>query len=1107
MDVQQIARAFQYSGLQAFGLTMPRLAADWSPSGASNPSFTVVDGAGSPSSGKPLMTITSSANWAAPFEAAYVDLVAGQPIPVTLVMSDGSAETAPGALLTVPDQQWLRLGRLYCEILQGSETARPERDRGLSCRPVPRYVFFPGQSISATGSPTVATSGLAEAGADLGFAGDARFYDGDGLLIDPIAVMSAFSAILTRYPGLQATDFGAQPVSPVPLGTYLTGGSSPLASNQVTRIRLVEASGAPYKPKTLHLTGLNAVNTDAALYELSGSPASIGLDPVDATDFPQYDHDRIVFGSACNGRLAGSFEPPAPPHGSPSVSLARDYYTIRVVELQSYLNGDWSASSPADAAMVVQRQAPVRINESISLLLDGNDVLGAIHVALDAGSPPGSTIGSPPESDLTLVVAQAVDRDFPIPPAAGLAAHWPHFPPGIAVDANATLSPGLKNQLTLTAGWVTTTPNTPLTGDVDLEIANLPASAWVRVYPRKFQPNATATRGDGQGREVSAGGIVVMTLTDPLSLRDPLTGLSYLPKSATLQFDLAVVLPNGNARIYGGLTVSIGASPISSPPFSPHLGSNPCAFASFQGVSNAGILGLGRVGPISPTPSTLLGWVEALSGEGTPRDAPRLPTMARRELLVAGAGTDASSGSPAFARTWSGVIAGGRIQPETVCASSRIGAPGSFGGRETSVTGAATHQGLLAYDVARHALRRSQEIVPRLVTLASSSWNSPVELRPFEPGGSPAGTGGTMAGAMLQTVAPYCESPELYGLWVIPGVSSAVTQWITNNVSNSSTIIQALQTLENAVAPPRPVVESEPGTGPLGQFDASVQRLAIELERELTSVLYGRRDAQWALQSALQTARHFIYIETPGFCSTAHAPGSPTPDLPNYAVDLIATLKDQLQNMPGLRVVVCVNRNPDFAPGYEGMASYEVQDRLTIVQGMPGAGSSPPSSPPSSSQFALFHPIGFPGRPARVETNVVIIDDIWAMVGGCTFRRRGLTFDGSSDLAFTDTQLENGRSVAIRDFRRALMAARLGIAADSTQSSYVALNESATAFALIQDALSGGGLGKIAPVWDGSTPGLTRAMALPADEANPDGRNFDELTASLVAVLGSASGL
>jgi len=206
-------------------------------------------------------------------------------------------------------------------------------------------------------------------------------------------------------------------------------------------------------------------------------------------------------------------------------------------------------------------------------------------------------------------------------------------------------------------------------------------------------------------------------------------------------------------------------------------------------------------------------------------------------------------------------------------------------------------------------------------------------------------------------------------------------------------------------------------------------------------------------------------------------------------------------------VVVCVNRNPDFAPGYEGMASYEVQDRLTIVQGMPGAGSSPPSSPPSSSQFALFHPIGFPGRPARVETNVVIIDDIWAMVGGCTFRRRGLTFDGSSDLAFTDTQLENGRSVAIRDFRRALMAARLGIAADSTQSSYVALNESATAFALIQDALSGGGLGKIAPVWDGSTPGLTRAMALPADEANPDGRNFDELTASLVAVLGSASGL
>ena len=220
-------------------------------------------------------------------------------------------------------------------------------------------------------------------------------------------------------------------------------------------------------------------------------------------------------------------------------------------------------------------------------------------------------------------------------------------------------------------------------------------------------------------------------------------------------------------------------------------------------------------------------------------------------------------------------------------------------------------------------------------------------------------------------------------------------------------------------------------------------------------------------------------------------------------MDLIATLTAQLAKMPGLRAVICVNKNPDFAAGYEGMASYEVQDRLAIVHGMAAAAASPPAD----SQLTLFHPIGFPGRFARVETNVVIVDDIWAMVGGCTFRRRGLTFDGSSDLVFTDTLLENGRSAAIRDFRRDLMANRLGIPCVSTQASYVALNEPSTAFGVIRDALSEGGLGKMSPIWDGTTPGLTSATPLTADQSNPDGRDFDEVTAAIVSLLGAHSGV
>jgi hypothetical protein len=1098
MDTQQIAQVLQYGELQAFGLGMPRLAPDWSTGGSGNP-FTVNDDGSSTSS--PIMTITSSAHWAAPFDATYLDIAAGSTLPVTLLQADGTAEAAPGALLTLPDQAWLRLGRLYCEILESSDSTRPERNQGLSARPVPRYIYFPANSISASSPPVAETMGLAEAGADLGFSGDARFYDADGLLIDPIAVMAAFAAILTRYPGLQAFPLGSEPVDPLPLDNYLTGDSSPLASDTVTRVRLVTPSGAPYKPDTLHLTGLTSVDDDSALNEISGSPAIIGLDDVDDT-FTQYDHDRLVFCPSTSGRLTSSFTALDVPSGSPAVTLARDYYTIRVVELQPYLTGTWPDAT-ADPAVQIQRYAPIRINENISFHLDGNDLLGAVHSALDSGSPTKST-SSPPESDLTLAVAQAIDGSFPIPALSGTASQWSSFPRGITVNPGATLPINLSSQVTLAASWQTTDTSNPEIGNVVLEIANLPPSAWVRVYPGQFQPNADMTRGDGQGREVSASGAVVMVLPDPFLLRAGL-GLELsdqvvLPPNATLQFDMAVNLPNGNTRIYGGLSTSVGKSLITSPPLSVDSGSNPCGTASYQGVSNAGVLGLGRIGKVSPAPTGFVQWANALSGQGPPRDAPRLPTMARRELLVAGAGTDAASGSPAFARTWSGVIAGGRIQPETICAQSRIGAPGSFGGRETTVIGASTHGGILAYDIARHALRRSQDIIPRLVTLASSEWNIPAEPDAVDLGQQPAADNGTMAGALLQTVAPYCESPELYGLWDVSGISSALKTWITDNTPDSSSVLSALSTLQTTPAPPQPAIDPDPGSGTVGKVETTAQRLAIELERELTGVLYGRRDTQWSLHSAIQSARNIIYIETPGFCSTAHNASSPAA---GYTADLIATLTTQMAKMPGLYVIVCVPKNPDFAPGYEGMASYEVEDRLAIVNGMKLA----LSSPPAAERFALFHPIGFPGRNARVETNVVIIDDIWALIGGSTFRRRGLTFDGSSDLVFTDTLLENSRSTAIRDFRRTLMANRLGIQANSTESTYVALKDASTAFGIIQSALAGGGLGKLSSIWDGTTPGLTPATPLTADQANPDGREFDMLTASIVSLLGSVSGV
>ena len=593
---QAITQAIQHGELQAFGLAMPRLAPDWSPKGAASPSFTATEA---------TMTITASAHWAAPLDMAFlaVDPGSGVPMPVTLVKPDGSVENVKGVLLTLLDQQWLRLGRLYTQVLETASASRPEFNRGLPFRPTPRYIFFPNQT-------TANKSGFAEAWADMGFSGDARFYDGDGMPIDPVAVMAVFAALLTKFPVLQAVDLADPPLSPLPLSNYLTT----LAPASKKRLRFFNPDGTPYAGQ--HLTGVTVVNAGAGLYDLTSASAT--LDAVSGS-FVQADRDRLVFGPGTSGRLSDTFTPPALAAG---VTVARDFYSLRVVSLNDYLIGQWPAAA-ADPAAGIQRKPTVRVNENIVLLSDGNDVLGAINASLPAGSDP------------SIAVAQTIDGGFAIPPAPGANAHWPQFPPGVpAGDPNATVSVNLKSQFVFTANWVTSTATDFKKADVVLKIEKLPDHAWARVYTRKFLPDAVEGRGDGAGALSPVGGTISLNLTDPFSLRGPTTPAAtdvVVPANATLMFDMIVVLPNGKSRIFGNNTVHVGPPPVTPPAPS---GTNPCGTAAFRGISNSGILGLGT--PPGPTPANLQQWAAALTGEAQPRDASRLPTMARREMLVAG---------------------------------------------------------------------------------------------------------------------------------------------------------------------------------------------------------------------------------------------------------------------------------------------------------------------------------------------------------------------------------------------------------------------------------------------------------------------------------------
>jgi hypothetical protein len=161
-------------------------------------------------------------------------------------------------------------------------------------------------------------------------------------------------------------------------------------------------------------------------------------------------------------------------------------------------------------------------------------------------------------------------------------------------------------------------------------------------------------------------------------------------------------------------------------------------------------------------------------------------------------------------------------------------------------------------------------------------------------------------------------------------------------------------------------------------------------------------------------ARELIYIESSQLARTAR-PGNPAQD---YEVDLVAAIVTRLQAQPNLKVIVCTPRLSDFGTSYRNFSRQHYKARSEA------AGLLLSAAP---DRVAIFHPVGFPGRTAFIRTTSVIVDDVWALVGAAHFRRRGMTFDGSVAIASFDRQLDEGYSKKVRDYRRALMAAKMRV--------------------------------------------------------------------------------
>lgn len=1050
-------QALRTVGIEAFGVAMPLLSPSWT------------DGTMPTVNDKAMSLNISGGSWLAPLAGIITRCDSIVPN-VTLIQADGSVQAGPGLLISLFPQEYLRLKRLYASILESGTINGSTTDQPI--RPVPRYFFFSGTPESSNGSGVIAVQ------TSIGLSGNLTIYDADGMPIDPLFVAAAFTLFMDQHNLLQHRDPISSSFSDNSQVKQIAGLAG---ETKVTRLRFSDFAGQPYDGS--HLSGITSVDPDSGQFSLdepTKGTASVTKEAGTGISgsFPDEDRRLLVIGMATTGRLGDNISPPSLPTG---ITLKRDFFSMRAVKLKSQLLGTPPSSF---TPIPYERQARVRINEPLDLLTDGNDILASAAAALN---------GSPTES---LCVAQSIDESFNVPTNRGKDSHWPAFPAlgGVTAAVAGTLPLSLRDNLNPSAHFFDdSNPATPNV-DVILTLNGLPAGAAVRIYPRKFIEDAREARGDGVGGVVSNSGILTLHLVNPFGFSSVVTTPPSLP---TLRFDLMVVKRTGESRLYGNIEVQVGIASTSELTIS---GSNPFGTASRRGISNAGVLGLGTqklpslagFSTLEATQRTL----QALTGETNPRDASRLPTMARRDLLVAGRSST----------NWKAVLASGRLAGESLSADQRLGCPGSPGGRETQVVGVSTQNARLSYDIARMAFRRTTNLVSRMIALADSSWDEPAQPAALAVGSAPTESQGTIAGAVLQTIAPFCETPELSllktsieaNLGNIPADFNSLVDLLDGQIKNlaSSLEISGNSFLNGIVTQ----MQSQLVTA-LNNLKSNTtlnenqrDRLYNELHRELLASCYGRRDSLWALHEAIGRACKFIYIESPGFASIIK--DYQNEGIPAYAVDLIDSIRSRLLAAPALRVIICTPKFPDYPAVYEVFAAQEAFDRRAKILSLP------------SEKVVSFHPIGFPGRPSRLESTVVIVDDLWCLVGSSTFRRRGLTFDGSSDLVFTDTNLVEGRSPAIASFRRKLLATRLSIKSSTTNSfgfmpeaTYVRLNDCVEAFYVIREMLVAGGLGKIERLWKGITPYTTPVTPASFDIADPEGQEFDLLGTLALEIL------
>ena len=662
-----------------------------------------------------------------------------------------------------------------------------------------------------------------------------------------------------------------------------------------------------------------------------------------------------------------------------------------------------------------------------------------LEVLSDGQSTTGAVNELATAAGLVLAVSPTIATNVAYP--SDRTNRWPALPAAVGTAEDLSAEQSGRARSDVTATYVGDTADVVLTWPAGA----LPVAAHVRAFPRVDPGRAVVPLAEldfskrGDGGSTIVGGGTSTTIV----LHDPFrAGASPRPGTPTLRFDLVIVTrgPAGDrGRLLGGIDAAVGLG--GTAPFRPAVTNHLDAVPLNQrGLAPAPILALSPTAPATGSDPVL-----AAFGEAAPREAPRFRTMSRNESIVAAH----DGGAPG---AWTAVLTPGFLDGRSVRGDARLANPGNDAGPEDHAPGVRV-TGRLALDLARAALRRTHHLVRRLPELDAGRWSEPAT----------PGTG-TIAGAALQNVAATCEDPEIS---VLPDavINALPSDW-AGLVSALSSVLSALSALPT------------PGAG---------DRWVAEVQREAFAAAHGRRDAQWSWRWAIAHARRLIYLEAPLFGATAVGTAE-------HEVDLVHLLTDRLAAAPDLRIILALPKRVPFGPGYESFAQRFYLLRNAAVDALNAAGNG---------RVVVYHPMGFPGRPEVIRGTVAVVDDVWALVGASSPARRGLTFDGSVDLVFTDRALHDGGSVAIRDLRRRAMARTLSLAApaagETPKANLVRLRDARAAFGLIAEIVARGGDGLVEPLWRGlpesDLPALDRAIA------DPDGRGFSVILGTVADIL------